>query len=654
MDSKVTSLEQVYTCIEENHNFILQGGAGSGKTESLKRVLEYISSKYPEKKIACITHTNLAVEEIKSRVKSDYTICTIHSFLNDIIKDYKKNIHQVIGEIFKLKKIEDTEHKEYKKSYTKYASSLYITKNESAEKVTGKRAYELDSSNLNKELNQRIEELNNEIDTIIKAKDYDKIKYNETRFDSFKDLTFGHDSLLKISSILFETFPLLSKILHDKFDFVFIDEYQDTHEYIIDIFLNKSTIDSKTIIGLFGDSMQGIYDDGIGDVNEYIKKGLLKKIEKEDNYRCSKQVIDFINKVRNDGLKQELAFKTKDGTEESLNDRQGIVKLYYSIYKGERTASGTPKNKEEYLSKLNILIKEVESKNTEYKKLMLTNKSISKEVGFENLYNIFNDRYTDVKEEIEKDLNRLQLLDLAELSKAFNSKDYNFVIKELKKADFKITTVKDKNKVSEILDKITNSEQGAIEVINLALEYKLIKKSESYSSYINRKDVFLNEIKEDKFYTVFKTHFESDKNTFVRMQKEITELTEESFKENLRLYKKEKFYTDLFSNKIKFQEILNYYAYLNEETDYITMHKTKGTGINNVMIILEEYFWYKYNFKTIFDSKELDLVKKTFNQKLFYVASSRAVNNLICIRMIEEVDELELLSFFDNTQKVII
>ena len=244
--------------------------------------------------------------------------------------------------------------------------------------------------------------------------------------------------------------------------------------------------------------MQGIYDDGIGDVNEYIKKGLLKKIEKEDNYRCSKQVIDFINKLRNDGLKQELAFKTKDGTTESLIDRQGIVKLYYSIYKGERTPSGTPKNKEEYLSKLNILIKEVESKNTEYKKLMLTNKSISKEVGFENLYNIFNDRYTDVKEEIEKDLNRLQLLDLAELSKAFNSKDYNFVIKELKKADFKITTVKDKNKVSEILDKITNSEQGAIEVINLALEYNLIKKSESYSTYINRKDVFLNEIKEDK------------------------------------------------------------------------------------------------------------------------------------------------------------
>ena len=84
------------------------------------------------------------------------------------------------------------------------------------------------------------------------------------------------------------------------------------------------------------------------------------------------------------------------------------------------------------------------------------------------------------------------------------------------------------------------------------------------------------------------------------------------------------------------------------------MHKTKGTGINNVMIILEEYFWYKYKFKTIFDSTELDLVKKIFNQKLFYVASSRTVNNLICIRMINEADERELLNFFDNTEEVII
>ena len=92
---KLTALEKVFSYIESNQNFVLQGGAGSGKTESLKRVVEYIFSTYPRKKIACITHTNLAVDEIVSRVGNDYTISTIHSFLNSLVKDYKKNIHEV-------------------------------------------------------------------------------------------------------------------------------------------------------------------------------------------------------------------------------------------------------------------------------------------------------------------------------------------------------------------------------------------------------------------------------------------------------------------------------------------------------------------------------------------------------------------------------
>jgi len=653
MDSKLTALEKVYSCIVENQNFVLQGGAGSGKTESLKRVLEHISTTYPEKKIACITHTNLAVDEIKSRVESDYTICTIHSFLNDLVKDYKKNIHEVISEIFKLKKVESLEHKEYKKAYEKYASTLYTIKEESISKVVGKRVYDNDAASFNIKLNTNIELLNTEIEDIIKNKDYNKVRYNETRFDSFKDLTFGHDSLLQVSSLLFDRFPLLSKILQDKFDFIFVDEYQDTHSDIIDIFLKRIPVESKTIIGLFGDSMQGIYDDGIGDVEEFIESGLLKKVEKEDNYRCSKQVVDFINQLRNDGLKQEVAFKVKeDGKKETFEDRQGFVKLYYSIYDGDRTDSGTPRDKDEYLIHLNSLIKQVEEIHPDFKRLMLTNKSIASEVGFNNLYDVFNERYTDVKEEMEKDLGRLQFLDLAVLSKSFNEKNYNFVITELKKAGFEIASVNDKNKISTILSGITTSEQGAFEVLNLAFENKLIKQSDSYNFFISRKDAFMRDIKDDSFYMKFKSEYESGKNTFARMQKEIAGLNEEAFKENQMMYKKEKFYTDLFSSKIRFKEIINYYCYLNEETDYITMHKTKGSGINNVMVVLDEFFWHKYKFKTIFDSEETDLKKKLYNQKLFYVASSRSIDNLVCVKVIDPEEEDNLLHYFLSYQRL--
>lgn len=653
MDSKITALEQVYNCIKDERNFVLQGGAGSGKTESLKRVIEHISSKYPGKKIACITHTNLAVNEIKSRVDDDYTICTIHSFLNDLIKDYKKNLHEVVSEIFKLKKADSTEHKDYKKNYEKYASSLHAVKGETISKVVGKREYDKDSDRYYNELNANIEKLNSEIKIIIQERDYNEVRYNETRFDSFRDLSFGHDSLLIMASLLFENYPLLSKILQDKYDFIFVDEYQDTNKAIVDVFLNKIQRDSKTIIGLFGDSMQGIYDDGIGDVVEYIDSGLLKKVEKEDNYRCSEQVVEFINQLRNDGLEQEVAFKTIDGTVENIANRQGEVKLYYSIYDGDRTASGNPRNKDEYLLHLNSVIKQVDSKNEGFKKLMLTNKSIANEVGFENLYSVFNNRYADVKEEIEKDLGRLQLLDLAELSKAYSSKDFNFVITGLKKAGFLITTIEDKKKISSILDEIVATEKGALELLELAFENNLLKRSDSYSSYIDRKVAFLNDIKKDEFYPTFKSQYDSGQNTFARMAKEVDDLNEEVFKEYERLYKKERFYNDLFSSKVKFKEIINYVSYLNEEKAYITMHKTKGSGIANVMIVLDEYFWYqKYKFKTIFDSEEVDVTKRLYNQKLFYVACSRAIDNLICIKIIAPDEKDDLLSYFTNHEEV--
>lgn len=653
MDSKLTSLEQVFNSIDRRQNFVLQGGAGSGKTESLKRVLEYISNKYPEEKIACITHTNLAVEEIKSRVSEGYTICTIHSFLNDLIKDFKKNLHEVISEIFKVKKIEVLEHKEYKKTYEKYASSLHKIKNETISKVTGKKEYDINPSAFNVELNDKVGRLNEEIEILIKQKDYNDVRYNETRFDSFKDMSFGHDSLLKMATLLFENYPLLSKILSDKYNFIFVDEYQDTNINIIDILLRKIQISDKTVIGLFGDSMQGIYDDGIGDVEEYIKGGVLEKIEKEDNYRCSKQVVDFINQLRNDGLNQEVAYKLKDGTLETNKDRQGKVKLYYSIYEGERTASGNPQSKEEYLQHLNLVIKQVEESYKGYKKLMLTNKSIAGEVGFENLYSVYNERYADVKDEIEKDLDRLHLLDLAKLSKAYSLKDFNYVITELKKSGFHVSHVEDKKKISSILEKIVASEHGAIELLEIAIENKLIKKSDSFNSYLDRKDAFLVELQENQFYQSFKSNYNNGQNTFTRMAKEIEDLNEEVFNEHERLYKKERFYNDLFSTKIKFREIINYLSYLNEETAYITMHKTKGSGISNVLIILDEYSWYqKYKFKSIFDPKEQDVEKRLYNQKLFYVACSRAIENLICVKIIAKEEKEDVLKYFTNHEEI--
>ncbi len=203
MDIKLEPLDEIKKCIKDNENFVLQGGAGSGKTEILKRTLEHLSLTYPSKKIACITHTNLAVDEIKSRIGEGYTISTIHSFLNDCIKDYKKNLHEVIFELFRVNLMEREaienyadekeqkaeEHKKYKKIYGKYSTCLFTVLKGKTEKVEGKRDYDKDPVRYNELLNSKITDLNSEILKQIKGKESAKKKYyNETRFNSFRDL----------------------------------------------------------------------------------------------------------------------------------------------------------------------------------------------------------------------------------------------------------------------------------------------------------------------------------------------------------------------------------------------------------------------------------------------------------------------------------
>ena len=48
-------VEMVFEAIKEDKNFILEGGAGSGKTFSLISIIEKISRDEPDKSIVCIT-----------------------------------------------------------------------------------------------------------------------------------------------------------------------------------------------------------------------------------------------------------------------------------------------------------------------------------------------------------------------------------------------------------------------------------------------------------------------------------------------------------------------------------------------------------------------------------------------------------------------
>ena len=52
MVKTVDELEEIKKCIENNNNFLLSGGAGSGKTYSLVQTINLIKEKYRGKKEA--------------------------------------------------------------------------------------------------------------------------------------------------------------------------------------------------------------------------------------------------------------------------------------------------------------------------------------------------------------------------------------------------------------------------------------------------------------------------------------------------------------------------------------------------------------------------------------------------------------------------
>lgn len=81
------------------------------------------------------------------------------------------------------------------------------------------------------------------------------------------------------------------------------------------------------------------------------------------------------------------------------------------------------------------------------------------------------------------------------------------------------------------------------------------------------------------------------------------------------------------------------------------MHKTKGSGIENVSVILDEYFWSEYDFKLIFE-KDTKNKKYEKSLKLFYVACSRAKTNLIIIRLVSTEEEPKIKSYFSDFKKV--
>ncbi len=73
-------VERVSEYIDDGDNFLLSGGADSGKTYSLVQVIKETINRNPTTRIAYMTYTNDAVKEIEQRVNHLllYVLCIMH------------------------------------------------------------------------------------------------------------------------------------------------------------------------------------------------------------------------------------------------------------------------------------------------------------------------------------------------------------------------------------------------------------------------------------------------------------------------------------------------------------------------------------------------------------------------------------------------
>ena len=100
------ALAEVYHCLEHKKSFLVEAGAGAGKTYTLVKALNFLidHNKHilpQHQKIACITFTNVAKDEIDARTdRSPLIYCnTIHAFCWSLIGGFQHQLKERLPEL---------------------------------------------------------------------------------------------------------------------------------------------------------------------------------------------------------------------------------------------------------------------------------------------------------------------------------------------------------------------------------------------------------------------------------------------------------------------------------------------------------------------------------------------------------------------------
>lgn len=665
LDKEKEILNQLFRYSDKFESAVFNSGAGSGKTFALVECLKYIVEKNRgrlkdhNQKIACITYTNVAANNIKEQIgASDIVdITTIHDRIWHIISGQQSallslHIEKLDNEVEELDEqlLNNSDYEKYRelnkdlqehffqlmlKNKNIYNKAYHLKAKEfkDAMPVEIREDYATLISNVSKfkGLVDKLFKKKRDLDCLEKIikgeKGYKEVSYdpmyNRDRLDKMR---ISHDTLLEYGFTLIQKYPKMRQIVIDSYPYILIDEYQDTANIVVKI-MNSIEQYAKEIkhdifIAYFGDSLQNIYDTGVGTKLKQLHPNLAT-VTKLYNRRSYTEVIDVANKVRNDEIHQKSIYSDSQG---------GSVKLY----------SGN----QAVVSKfIDLCVKQwdIDMKNPLHC-LFATNQMVADYSGFSNVYMAF--KNAGVYQGIGYKQLNTELLshDIIRLGKV-QSLLYRLI---------KVyTEVKEKKQaLRDILPTVEFRNMSFVDLKNLIIMLQSLKGNTLDELLVDMLGKY--KMSSDKTYKlIIEKIFDIDEISYEGVLKYFLNSLYDSYNEEMET---KQIIGEILNLKIT--EILCWFHYVNRDENkeiyYHTFHSTKGLEYENVIIILGKDFGQdKGLFELFFKEYGKDIVQDLpkheryeRGRNILYVVVTRAIRNLR-ILYIDDLDGIK-----DNMEKI--
>lgn len=653
--------QKINKCLDNFESFCFDAGAGAGKTYALQKSIEHIlktegeNLKLRNQKILCITYTNAAKDEILSRLgkNSAILVSTIHEFLWEFISiqqesltiehknkiidelhtiDYKINENSLSSNVV-LPEFQNVVCKDdfIKTFYSYYGTSARDFRDAMKNYDTYFETYLSNISNF-KNLVKDINKKSRLSKTLkdIEDKESKKIIYNPVQNrDKLENYVISHDTLLLYCKNIITDKDILKRLFSDRYPYILIDEYQDTDEKvvaIIDSIREYSNSRKKLVVGFFGDSLQNIYGSGVGILP---KKEEYKSIEKVFNRRSSMQIVELIEKIRNDNFGQQSIYTDFDNGS-------------YNFY-----ISGDDFNIDTFLQENHLI------NNTAC--LLMKNDDISKARGFDEILSVL------------KKFPRFSGANFENVSNEFLQKNLQhmgwFLREILTFIDF-IQKVRDDNStVREIIQFITSNKLKLTFAVMKQFIGNLREPNLSTLSIDRCIDEITNIQEPISGNDILKKIFSLDdiaENILLNIKNHAYDYF--YYSQDSEESEREMTVIDEFFN-LDISQFIKWYNYIfddskQESISYYTLHGSKGLEFDNVVVVLQDNFARKNDYcKYYFENYgNPDCLDKRFSEvrNLLYVACSRAKLNLhvIYICSLQESILENIESIFDDIKYI--